>query len=250
MKNRVQLRRLVFMVGTIVLSGLLLAEHAPVHALDLFGSKKKEKKEEKPTPVKQVSQVSQLPNFVDIAKTTMPAVVNISTTQKVSRRPRRRQMPMPGPNPFGGDDPFEEFFRRFFGDRPPPRQRRSLGSGFIISKDGYIVTNQHVIGDAEKITVRLSDEHELEAEVIGSDDKTDIALIKIDSKEPLPEILLGTSSDLQVGDWVMAIGNPFGLEQISFASYGPSAEQMLAWPTGQSAPRFFLFSWMLALNKP
>ena len=211
MRNRVQLRRLVFMVGTIVLSGLLLAEHAPVHALDLFGSKKKEKKEEQPTPVKQVRQVSQLPNFVDIAKTTMPAVVNISTTQKVSRRPRRRQMP--GPNPFGGNDSFEEFFRRFFGDRPPPRQQRSLGSGFIISKDGYIVTNQHVIGDAEKITVRLSDEHELEAEVIGSDDKTDIALIKIDSKEPLPEISLGSSADLQIGDWVIAIGNPFGLEQ-------------------------------------
>ena len=210
MRNRVQLRRLVFMVGTIVLSGLLLAEHAPLYALDLFGSKKKEKKEEQPSTVRQVSQ---LPNFVDIAKTTMPAVVNISTTQKVSRRPRRRQMPMPGPNPFGGDDPFEEFFRKFFGDRPPPRQQRSLGSGFIISKDGYIVTNQHVIGDAEKITVRLSDEHELEAEVIGSDVKTDIALIKIDSKEPLSEISLGTSSDLQIGDWVMAIGNPFGLEQ-------------------------------------
>ena len=209
MKNREQLRRLGSMVGIIVLSGLLLAEYTPVHALDLFGSKKKEKKEEQPT---QVKQVSQLPNFVDIAKTTMPAVVNISTTQKVSRRPRRRQ-PMPGPNPFGGGDPFEEFFRRFFGDRPPPRQQRSLGSGFIISKDGYIVTNQHVIGDAEKITVRLSDEHELEAEVIGSDDKTDIALIKIDSKEPLPEISLGSSSDLQIGDWVMAIGNPFGLEQ-------------------------------------
>ncbi len=209
MKNREQLRRLGSMVGIIVLSGLLLAEYTPVHALDLFGSKKKEKKEEQPT---QVKQVSQLPNFVDIAKTTMPAVVNISTTQKVSRRPRRRQ-PMPGQNPFGGGDPFEEFFRRFFGDRPPPRQQRSLGSGFIISKDGYIVTNQHVIGDAEKITVRLSDEHELEAEVIGSDDKTDIALIKIDSKEPLPEISLGSSSDLQIGDWVMAIGNPFGLEQ-------------------------------------
>ena len=92
MRNRVQLRRLVFMAGTIVLSGSLLAEHTPLHALDLFGSKK----EEQPTTLRQINQ---LPNFVDIAKTTMPSVVNISTTQKASpRRPQqRRQMPMPGP---------------------------------------------------------------------------------------------------------------------------------------------------------
>ena len=120
---------------------------------------------------------------------------------------------MPGPSPFGGDDPFEEFFRRFFPDRPPPGQGRSLGSGFLISADGYIITNNHVVGDAEKITVRLSDKEEYEAKAIGSDEKTDIALIKIDVKHSLPLVPLGKSSDLQVGDWVIAIGNPFGLEQ-------------------------------------
>ncbi|MGH7962597.1 MAG: DegQ family serine endoprotease, partial [Candidatus Binatia bacterium] len=108
---------------------------------------------------------------------------------------------------------FEEFFRRFFGDRPPPGQQRSLGSGFIISEDGYIVTNNHVVGDAAKITVRLSDKEEFEAKVIGSDEKTDIALIKIDVNHTLPMVPLGKSNELRVGDWVMAIGNPFGLEQ-------------------------------------
>src|SRR5919201_6056038 len=120
---------------------------------------------------------------------------------------------MPGPSPFGEGDPFEEFFRRFFGPLPPPGQQRSLGSGFLISADGDIITNNHVIGDADQITVRLSDKEEYKAKVIGSDDKTDIALIKITAKQALPTVPLGSSAALQVGDWVMAIGNPFGLEE-------------------------------------
>jgi serine protease Do len=114
---------------------------------------------------------------------------------------------MPGPGPFGGEDPFEEFFRRFFGDQPPPRQR-SLGSGFLISEDGYIVTNHHVIAEAEQINVRLSDKEEYKATVIGTDDKTDLALIKINATRSLPTVPLGKSADLQIGDWVIAIGNP------------------------------------------
>jgi serine protease Do len=153
----------------------------------------------------------------------MPAVVNISTTQKAERQTQRpRQFPpMPGPgqgpgqpNPFGGD-PFEEFFRRFGPDPypPPSGEQRSLGSGFIISQDGYIVTNNHVIGEADTITVRLSDDEEYEAKKIGSDEKTDLALIKIETKQPLPFVPFGQSSILEVGNWVMAIGNPFGLSQ-------------------------------------
>ena len=163
-------------------------------------------------------------SFADVAQKTMPAVVNISTTQKAERRTQRpRQFPpMPGPgqgpgqpNPFGQGDPFEEFFRRFGPNpnQPPPGQQRSLGSGFIISEDGYIVTNNHVVDKAEKITVRLSDDEEYEAKKIGSDDKTDLALIKIEAKQPLPVLPLGQSSVLEVGNWVMAIGNPFGLSQ-------------------------------------
>ncbi len=156
-----------------------------------------------------------LPSLAATTKRASPAVANISTTQKTERRRPSRPGPMPGPgpNPFGGDDPFEEFFRRFFPDRPPPGQARSLGSGFLISDDGYIITNNHVVGEAEKITVRLSDKEEYEAKVIGSDEKTDIALIKINVKHPLSFVPLGKSADLQVGDWVIAIGNPFGLEQ-------------------------------------
>lgn len=149
-----------------------------------------------------------LPSLVEIAKKAKESVVNISSSSKAQTRrsPQRR------PNPFGGEDPFEEFFRRFF-PNPSPNRPRSLGSGFIISPDGYIVTNNHVIGEAETITVRLSDEEEYEAEVIGSDERTDLALIKIEPSTPLTAIPLGNSTDLKVGDWVMAIGNPFGLEQ-------------------------------------
>ncbi len=182
------------------------------HALDLFGSKSSAELEINAETTSQ--SLSDLPDFATVAETTMPAVVNISTTPK-ARSPRQRPGPSPNPRrrPFGGDDRLEEFFRRFFGNRPPPHQQRSLGSGFIISDDGYIVTNNHVVGNARTITVRLSDDDEYSASIIGSDEKTDIALIKIDSEVPFQSVPLGKSSSLRIGDWVMAIGNPFGLEQ-------------------------------------
>ncbi len=150
-----------------------------------------------------------LPEFVALAKKLGPAVVNISTTQ-VSER---RNVPEFG-SPFGQEDPFNEFWRRFFGGPIPrgPQRQRSLGSGFIIDRDGAILTNNHVVENAQKITVRLADEREFEAKVIGKDPKTDIALIKIDAKGDLPVISLGDSDRLEVGEWVMAIGNPFGLD--------------------------------------
>lgn len=150
-----------------------------------------------------------LPEFAALAKKLGPAVVNISTTQ-VSE-------PRSGPqfgSPFGDQDPMNEFWRRFFGGPIPrgPQRQRSLGSGFIIGKDGSILTNNHVVENAQKIVVRLADEREFEAKVIGKDPKTDIALIKIDAKGDLPVISLGDSDRLEVGEWVMAIGNPFGLD--------------------------------------
>ena len=158
-------------------------------------------------PLAAQSLSSPLPSLVDMVKKAKKSVVNISTTQKAQSRQSQQF-----PGPFGERDQFEEFFRRFF-PNPSPNQPRSLGSGFIISDEGYIVTNYHVIGKAEKITVRLSDEEEYEAKVIGSDERTDLALLKIDSSTPLTSIPLGNSEALLVGDWVMAIGNPFGLEQ-------------------------------------
>ncbi len=146
--------------------------------------------------------------FADLAETLLPAVVNISTTQTVEGRgtPDFPQLP-PG-------SPFEEFFKEFF-DRNQPQQRRrratSLGSGFIIDSTGYVVTNYHVIQDADEIKVILQDDSRLEATLVGRDPKTDLAVLKVEPSQPLPSVNWGESDDVRVGDWVLAIGNPFGL---------------------------------------
>jgi serine protease Do len=149
-------------------------------------------------------------DFVTLAKKLQPIVVNVSTTQMAATGPAPRDRPNLE------EDPMEEFLERFFGQRPPSgrsqQQQRSLGSGFIIGSDGSIVTNAHVIENAKKIIVKLADKREFEAKVLGKDPKTDVALIKIDSKESLPTAELGDSEQLQVGEWVMAVGNPFGLD--------------------------------------
>jgi serine protease Do len=118
-------------------------------------------------------------------------------------------------SPFGDEDPFGDFWRRFFGGPAPrgPQRQRSLGSGFIIDNDGSIVTNNHVVENASKIVVKLSsDDQEYEAKVVGRDSKTDIAIIRINSKANLAAASLGDSDQLEVGEWVVAIGNPFGLD--------------------------------------
>ncbi|HZW36042.1 MAG TPA: Do family serine endopeptidase, partial [Candidatus Deferrimicrobiaceae bacterium] len=138
-------------------------------------------------------------------KEVSPAVVNISTTQVVRfNRPRMR-------NPFGQQDPFEDFWNNFFGNMPREQKRRSLGSGFIVSEDGYILTNAHVVEKADEVTVTLLDKEEFKAQVVGTDPKTDIALIKIKAGKKLPFVHLGDSEKLEIGEWVLAIGNPFGL---------------------------------------
>ena len=144
------------------------------------------------------------PVFVELTKALNPAVVNISTKQEV-KRPRMR-------TPFGEEgDPFEDFFERFFGRRAPRRQRPSLGSGFIINTTGYIVTNNHVVEGATEIKVTLATKETFDATLIGRDPKIDLALIKVKIDKPLPTVPFGDSEALEVGDWVMAIGNPFGL---------------------------------------
>jgi serine protease Do len=153
----------------------------------------------------------QAPDFADLAARLNPAVVNISTTQAI-REPRRRSQPLPFPSPFGERDPFEQFFRQFFGNLPQREWRRhSLGSGFIITQDGYIVTNNHVIEHGTDIKVAFSDQEELTAKVIGRDPKMDVALIKVEAGKELPVVPLGDSDQERVGNWVLAIGNPFGL---------------------------------------
>jgi serine protease Do len=151
--------------------------------------------------------------FMTLADKLSPAVVNISTVQKSptsGERPFRGfRSPFRERQPFGSD-PFREFFERFFGDAPP-QARQSLGSGFIINPQGLILTNHHVIEEADKIKVILHDEREFEAQIIGRDPKTDLALIQVQTTSPLPTVPLGNSDALRIGEWVMAIGNPFGL---------------------------------------
>ncbi len=152
--------------------------------------------------------MAQLPDFTELVEKQGPAVVNISTTQGGARSPLAQQMPN-----VPEDDPFFEFFRRFTPNPGAPRefQSQSLGSGFIINADGYILTNAHVVQSADEITVRLTDKREFKAKVIGSDRRTDIALIKIDATG-LPVVKFGDPSRLKVGEWVVAIGSPFGFD--------------------------------------
>lgn len=162
----------------------------------------------------QAANAQGLPDFTELVEEAAPGVVNISTSRTIQRSSA------PG---FGGQE-IPEIFRHFFGEglgdnfpAPPgngqgrSQERQSLGSGFVISDDGYVMTNAHVVQDADEILVRLNDRRELNAEVIGSDPQTDVALLKIDASD-LPTLTLGDSDELKVGEWVAAIGSPFGFD--------------------------------------
>jgi len=179
----------------------------------------------------QVAQANHLPDFVELVKETSSAVVNISTTQKIEsgmpQLPEGFEMPE-----FPEGSPFGELFKYFFdpeeGGEPGYHDAKSLGSGFIISKDGYVMTNYHVVKDADEIIVRLSDRRELKGEVIGMDQRSDVALLKIEATG-LPVAKIGKSSELEVGEWVLAIGSPFGFDH--------SATAGIVSAKGRSLPR-------------
>jgi serine protease Do len=170
--------------------------------------------------VRAQTTAAQLPDFADLVERAGPAVVNIRTTARLSAAHGRGGMPqIPG---LDENDPFYEFFRRFFPQpqpgqpqRPGPRGDRQvprgLGSGFVISSDGYIMTNHHVVDGSEQITVTLADKREFSAKLIGSDQRTDVAVLKIEASG-LPSVKIGDPNRLRVGEWVIAIGSPFGLE--------------------------------------
>lgn len=182
------------------LSLCVFGVNAPASKADLFSSFQKNS--------------SRPDSFADLADALLPAVVNISSTQKAAEPQDMENMPdMPQ---FPPGSPFEDFFKDFFdnhhGAPMPNLPASSLGSGFVIdANNGYIVTNNHVIKDADEVRVTFHDDETLEAEVIGRDEKTDLAVLKVDTDKKLTAVDFGDSDDLRVGDWVIAIGNPFGL---------------------------------------
>jgi serine protease Do len=162
-------------------------------------------------PQAPLAEAAGPPSFADVAERVTPAVVNVTVAQKPMQR-----MSMDGrtlPQGLPEDSPLREFFEQFgaMPDFPMPSPREGEGSGFVIDPEGYIVTNNHVIEDAETIEVTLNDGQQYAARVIGRDPKTDLALIKVDDAPPLPHVNLGNSGEARIGDWVLAVGNPFGL---------------------------------------
>ncbi len=176
----------------------------------------------------------ELPDFTELFAQNNAAVVNISTSQKVKRRlpklPQKFDIPgLPEGHPFG------DWLRKFLEEAPQIQEfnTESLGSGFIISGDGYILTNYHVVQDADEIVVRLSDRRELEAKVVGSDEPSDVALVKVDA-DNLPTVKIGKSSELKVGQWVLAIGSPFGFDHSATAGIISALGRSL--PNGNYVP--------------
>ncbi|HUH56864.1 MAG TPA: trypsin-like peptidase domain-containing protein, partial [Rhodanobacter sp.] len=160
----------------------------------------------------QPAAAAGLPDFTGIVERNAPAVVHVEAKYTGANDRRRSVVPGPGQ----ADDPQAELFRRFFGMpmMPSPQEQRhtSLGSGFIISGDGYILTNNHVVEGADKVNVRLQDRRTLTAKVVGTDPTYDIALLKVDAGGKLPTVNIGDSRSLKPGQWVLAIGSPFGFD--------------------------------------
>jgi len=153
---------------------------------------------------------SNLPDFTTLVEDNSNAVVNISTTQKVAQQKSHLPQNFDIPE----NSPYSELFKHFFGapgQMPRQQQARSLGSGFIISEDGFLLTNHHVVNNADEIIVRLQDRRELKATLVGSDERTDVALLKVEANN-LPVVKFGSSKKLKVGEWVFAIGSPFGFD--------------------------------------
>src|ERR1700680_2292482 len=165
-----------------------------------------------PTPAATAAAQRGLPDFSDLVAQVGSAVVNVQVVQKAPTAQG------PDDSEEDANDPFNDFFRRFGLPRPnmptPKNYQpvRGIGSGFIISPDGYILTNTHVVSNSSKITVKLTDRREFDAKVVGEDERTDVAVIKIVAKGELPVVRLGDSNKLRPGQWVLAIGSPFGFE--------------------------------------
>lgn len=155
-----------------------------------------------------LSYAAQLPDFATLVEKVSPSVVKISVVQKSNKITHQQLSQLYGPQGEELPEVFKQFLEQM---QPVPRERDAMGSGFIVSSDGYVLTNNHVVNKADRITVRLSDQRELEATLIGNDERSDLALLKINAKN-LPVVNIGNSDILRVGDWVLAIGSPFGFD--------------------------------------
>ncbi len=188
-------REKVILSGTLCCMGLLFSAVLLFNPISVQGANAR--------PLAQATPGS----FAELVKEARPSVVNISTVKVIKGGEEREPL-----TPFGPQDPFRDFFDRFFKDQMPREfKQQSLGTGFIIDKDGFILTNNHVVEKTDEIKVRLSDDTEYIAQIIGRDPKTDLALIKIEPDNSLHPLPMGDSDKLEVGEWVIAIGNPFGL---------------------------------------
>jgi serine protease Do len=195
---------LCFALGLAVPSGLHWLKAAPPAVAETLMATA-------PTPVAAAANVSTPVSFAAIAKKLSPAVVNIKVVKKVANVGfGQPDMDIPA-------GPFHDFFERFFQGQPQtspaPKMQQGMGSGVIISKDGYVLTNNQVVDGAKEVTITLADQKEYKGRIVGTDPQTDIAVVKIDAHESFPASTLGNSEDLKVGDWVVAIGNPFGLDR-------------------------------------
>jgi len=193
-------------LATGILIGTLISGHASAMRVMGFAGGA--------TPLAMPEPAQMSTSFAGVVNKVEPAVVNISTTQIIDRKRSQRRRPAPNQQQ---EDPFQDFFDRFFDGGPQgqdgPSAERSLGSGVIVDKRGYILTNNHVVEQATKIQVQLNDDStRYTAKVVGVDEETDLAVIKIDAGKDLPTARLGNSDGVQVGDWVLAIGSPFGLQ--------------------------------------
>ncbi|MCB1770088.1 MAG: DegQ family serine endoprotease, partial [Candidatus Competibacteraceae bacterium] len=173
------------------------------------------------------AQSTEYPDFVTLVEKYSPAVVSINTKAE----PKEKDQPWRNHPPIPENSPFFDYFKKFFDEIPnlTPQPRSSVGSGFILSPDGYVVTNAHVVDDMDSIIVGLSDRTELPAEVVGKDSRSDIALLKVKADKPLPTVKIGDIGKVKVGQWVLAIGSPFGFER--------SATQGIISALGRSLPR-------------
>lgn len=168
---------------------------------------------------------AQLPDFATLVEKVSPAVVKISVVQKSKKITPEQLSQLTGPQGQEIPEIFKQFLQQM---QPVPRERDAMGSGFIISKDGYLLTNNHVVNGADRITVRLNDQREMDATLVGTDERSDLALLKINA-DNLPVVMTGNSDNLRVGDWVLAIGSPFGFDY--------SATQGIVSAKGRSLPR-------------